>query len=195
MGFAIVCFDVLCSQGGPLLVSLLVWGSIGFWGVYQLYWYFRVCIVLARFVWFVLWLCLCFCLLRLDWDAIGRPLDISLVLWLPWVYPAFHRQAPLVEGFLIVGLASSLVWLSYMSLLVWGTVRVHIPLLDHSWHAHVAPNTGEPRNTHTIMHAAEQYMFCTPRPSLLGENMFGILILNKWTFTALKFSSQVKYEL
>ena len=24
IGFTIVCFDVLCSQGGPLLVSLLV---------------------------------------------------------------------------------------------------------------------------------------------------------------------------
>ena len=37
--------------------------------------------------------------------CVGRPLDISLVLWLPWVYPAFYRQAPLVEGFLVVGMA------------------------------------------------------------------------------------------
>ena len=30
--------------------------------------------------------------------CVGRPLDISLVLLLPWVYPVFYRQAPLVEG-------------------------------------------------------------------------------------------------
>ena len=29
---------------------------------------------------------------------VWRPFDISLVL-LPWIYPAPHRQAPLVEGF------------------------------------------------------------------------------------------------
>ena len=32
MDFAIVCFDVLYSQGGLLLVSLIVWGSTGFEG-------------------------------------------------------------------------------------------------------------------------------------------------------------------
>ena len=31
--------------------------------------------------------------------------------------------------------------------------RVHMPLLDQPWHAHIAPNTGVPDNTYTIMHA------------------------------------------
>ena len=30
MGFAITCFDALCSQSGPLLVSLLVQGSTSY---------------------------------------------------------------------------------------------------------------------------------------------------------------------
>ena len=89
--------------------------------------------------------------------------------------PAFHRSAPLVEGFLIIGIASSLVWLSYMCLLVWGTVRVYIPLRDCSRHAYIAPNTGMPCNTHTIMRAAEQYMFCAPGFSLFGETMLGLV--------------------
>ena len=32
MGFTFIFFDILCSQGGPLLVSLFVWGSMGFEG-------------------------------------------------------------------------------------------------------------------------------------------------------------------
>ena len=66
-------------------------------------------------------------------------------------------------------MASYLVWLSYMSIFVWGTVTIHMSLLDSSRHAHVAPNTGMLRNTHIIMHAAEHYMFCTPGFKLWGE--------------------------
>ena len=40
-------------------------------------------------------------------------------------------------------------------------VKIHMPLLDRSWHVHIVPNTGVPHNTHTIMYAAEQYIFCT----------------------------------
>ena len=94
------------------------------------------------------------------------------MLWLLGYALPSYRQAPLVEGFLIVGMASSLVWLSYMSLLVWGTVRVHMPLLELSWHAHMAPRTGVPRNTHTIMYAVGQYILYTLWLLLLGENMF-----------------------
>ena len=53
------------------------------------------------------------------------------------------------------------------------SVKVHMPLLDHSQHAQVAPNTGLSCNTHTIMHVAEQYIFCTPRLSLLGKSYVG----------------------
>ena len=49
---------------------------------------------------------------------VGRPLDISFMLWLPWVCPASHSQGPLVELVLIVGIASYMVWLSHISLLV-----------------------------------------------------------------------------
>ena len=41
-------------------------------------------------------------------------------------------------------------------------LKVPMPLLDYSQHALVAPNTGMLCNTHTIMYASEQYMFCTP---------------------------------
>ena len=45
-----------------------------------------------------------------------------------------------------------------------------MPLLDYSQHAHVAPNSRVPCNTHTIMHAAEQYIFHTPGLLQLGKN-------------------------
>ena len=46
-----------------------------------------------------------------------------------------------------------------------------MPLLDHSRHAYVAHNTEASLNTYTIMHAAEQYMFCTPGLSFLGKKL------------------------
>ena len=46
-----------------------------------------------------------------------------------------------------------------------------MPLLNHSRNVHVASNTGMPRNTHTIMHEIEQYMFCKPGLELLGKTM------------------------
>ena len=68
--------------------------------------------------------------------------SMAIIIYLDNNYAVLHHIIDLV------GIATNL--------------RVHMPLLDHSQHAHVAPNTGIPRNTHTIMHATEQYMFCTP---------------------------------
>ena len=48
--------------------------------------------------------------------------------------------------------------LLYSTAIVTRFVKVYMPLLDHSQHAHMAPNTGVPCNTDIIMHAAEQYM-------------------------------------
>ena len=36
------------------------------------------------------------------WDTALGELNISHILWLPWVCLAFYRQAPLVEGLLLL---------------------------------------------------------------------------------------------
>ena len=51
--------------------------------------------------------------------------------------------------------------LLYSTAIVTRFVKVYMPLLDRSQHALVALNTEVLRNTHKIMHAAQQYMFRT----------------------------------
>ena len=61
--------------------------------------------------------------------------------------PYLPLAGPLGWEIFIIGMASFLVWLTYIGLLVWGTVRLNMPLLDHSWYVYIAPNTGMLHNT------------------------------------------------
>ena len=88
-----------------------------------------------------------------------------------------------------------------MSLLVQGTVRVHMLLADHSQHAHVALNTGIPCNIHTHTHTythTHTHNVCSrivhvlhTRLVAFGGKQCWFLLMNKRTFTVWMLSVEI----